>query len=299
MEQVGAVGEQLGEDDQDRLVAQDHLPGRLQPSGRRVGEVASERLPEHPFPRVKLEEDLDGALAEVGEGATSGVPADPLDGDGLRLQARLGRRVAQVRDRHHVLERLLDRREGDVPAELATDAAPRLDQPLVDAVELVEIPAPGFADRGRQVLEPEPLDDRGLEEGGRGVRVVLQELGRPLAVERQVEPAVDRVLVALPALLDEAVEGRGDVELVEPLLLDDVADRLQAQRIEPRGRGLDGVDLASLEEVIGALVPVGHPVDRVEQEALRLDEPGPVDAGLGRDSKHRGGPGSWSIDRGA
>ena len=55
VEQVRAVGEHLGEHGQDRLAAQDHLPGRLQPSRRGSGQVAAERFAEHGRPLWKPE----------------------------------------------------------------------------------------------------------------------------------------------------------------------------------------------------------------------------------------------------
>ena len=136
------------------------------------------------------------------------------------------------------------RREGHVPAQLAPDAAPGFDQPLVQAVELVERRLPpvrlgSTPGRGQQVPEPEPLDDRRFQERRGGVGVVFEQLGRPGAVVGQVEPAVDRVLVALPAPGHELVERRGDVELAEPAVLDHVPDRLQAHLVEPVGGRLD------------------------------------------------------------
>jgi hypothetical protein len=59
-------------------------------------------------------------------------------------------------------------------------AAPAaLDQALVDAVELVAALV--------GVLEPVPLGDTGLDQRGRRVGVVLEQLGRADAVEGEVE----------------------------------------------------------------------------------------------------------------
>ena len=66
--------------------------------------MRAERLADHPFPGVELEQDLDRPLAEVGEHPAAGVPADILDTEELGLEPGLDGRVAEVRDRHHVLE---------------------------------------------------------------------------------------------------------------------------------------------------------------------------------------------------
>ena len=95
------------------------------------------------------------------------------------------------------------------------------------------------------------------------------------------------MLVALPASGHELVERLRYVELAETSVLDHVSDRLQAHLIELVSGRLDEINLCSLEKIKGGLVPVADAVDRVEEQALRFDDLGPVGAGRGWDSEHR------------
>ncbi len=76
-----------------------------------------------------------------------------------------------------------------------SDVDPLGDQLLVQAVELVE--------RGKDLLFPVPLDNRGLEQTGRRVAVEFEQLGRAFTVIAEVEAAIvqGRRLV-VPGLAD-------------------------------------------------------------------------------------------------
>src|SRR5688572_29263389 len=105
-----------------------------------------------------------------------------------------------------------------------TESRPELDQPLVDAVELVRVRV--------RVLHPEPLDDRGFQQGGRRVGVVFEQLRWRAAIVGEVESAVDGQLVALPTLLEVADELRRDAEPVEQVALANVLDGLEAEVLQ-------------------------------------------------------------------
>src|SRR5262249_27344416 len=78
------------------------------------------------------------------------------------------------------------------------DCLPRVDQPLMDGVELV---GAGRDDAPfDRLFEPGPLKHRGLEDRGRRIRIVFEQFCRRLAVELQIEPAVEAAVVTLPAL---------------------------------------------------------------------------------------------------
>jgi hypothetical protein len=50
-----------------------------------------------------------------------------------------------------------------------------------------------------RLFEPGPPKDRGFENRGRGVGVILQQLRRIAAVEAEIQPAVEAGIVAVPA----------------------------------------------------------------------------------------------------
>ena len=143
---------------------------------------------------------------------------------------------------------------------------------LVDAVELVA----ALVD----VLEPVPLGHRGLDERRRGVGVVLQHLRRADAVEREVEPAVDRRLVVLPRADDVLLELLGDLKN-RPNIRLSMTSWTSSMHMSCRvvGRQFDGVDLVRGELVAGGLVPVRFAAEGVVVEAVLLDPLLPVGRG--------------------
>ena len=60
---------------------------------------------------------------------------------------------------------------------------PALDQSVVDRIELIAI--------GKNILEPEPLGHRGLQQRGGRIRVVLKQLGWMRTVVSQIEASVE------------------------------------------------------------------------------------------------------------
>src|SRR6266550_8615272 len=81
---------------------------------------------------------------------------------------------------------------------------PGLDQALMDRVELVGMSGNDVPlDR---LFQPGPLKHRRLENRCRGVRVVFQQFRSTVAVKAEVEPAVEAVFVAVPALGDQRPE---------------------------------------------------------------------------------------------
>src|SRR6202000_49296 len=79
---------------------------------------------------------------------------------------------------------------------VAAELGPRLDQTLMDRIELVGV---GRDDAPLdRLLQPGPLKHRRLENRGRGVRVIFQQFRRAASGEAEVEPAVEAGFVAVP-----------------------------------------------------------------------------------------------------
>jgi hypothetical protein len=144
---------------------------------------------------------------------------------------------------------------------------PAFDQPLVDGVVLIgaagkDAPLDGL-------LEPCPLKHRGLEDRGRGIGIVFQQLRRPLSAEAEVEPAIEAALVALPALGEQRPEASRNLQPRQnPFVAERALDQLEAHRLDLRRRLLDvDLDLLQRERVVGTFVPVAFAVDLAEIEA--------------------------------
>ena len=221
--------------------------------------MGAEFLAHHPLPGIELAHHLDRHLVGVGEAPS--VPADLRHGDRLAGETRLQRGVAQVFRRREILGMVLEAREvhEGFRRQLGQDSAPRLDQLLMDGIELVGV--------GLHVLQPVPLHDGRLVEGGRRVGIVFQQLGRTLAVIGEVEAAANRRVGAPPHLLDIVAPGRRDAHALPELVGDDVLDGLEAKAVQRLGRGLQRVDLVGGEGVTGLLGPVGLALQHVEVEA--------------------------------
>ena len=90
------------------------------------------------------------------------------------------------------------------------DVFPGGDQALVDAVELVVC--------GKHVFFPLPLDDGGLQERRRRVRIELQHF--QLTVDKgKVEPSVKRKVVFFPAAANEVPHFLRNPQKVEPAVV--------------------------------------------------------------------------------
>src|SRR5947209_19539267 len=98
---------------QDALVGEYRLPGRLDPARRRACKILAELLAEHPFPRIELEDEIDGLLVLIDEGAARRA-ADVFHRKLGRLQAGLACDVFHVGDRAAVLGILERAREMQV-----------------------------------------------------------------------------------------------------------------------------------------------------------------------------------------
>ncbi len=165
---------------------------------------------------------------------------------------------------------------------------PAFDQAFVDRIELVGVLRNDAAlDR---LLQPAPLEHRGLEDRGRRVGVVFEQFRRPCAVEGQIEPAIEAAFVALPAVRDQRPEGFRDFQPLQIFLVADrLCDQREAHLVDLAGRRLDAaLDLIQREGVVAALVPVTLVVDGVEVEAASLRALAPVVA-LGADDALHGG----------
>ena len=170
----------------------------------------------------------------------------------------------------------------------AAEFLPGLDQPLMDRIVLVgALRDDGALDR---LSKPGPLEYGGFEDRGRRVRVVLQQLYRIFSVEAEIEPAIEAELIVVPAVRYQRPIGRRDFQALQILLvLDRLADKFEAHRVDFAGRRLDlALDLVQRERVVGALVPIAFAVDRVEVEPCTLGSGAPVVALGADDASHRG-----------
>ena len=149
----------------------------------------------HPFPGIELEREFDRAVVEIDEAVVFGK-ADVLDVEQRGRKARLPRGIFEIGQRAGIFRAL--QHSGQVQVMRAAKLSPRLDQALVDRIELVggcgnDLPF----DR---LFQPGPLEHRGFEDRGRGVGIVFQKFRRPMAVETKVEPAIEAELIVVPAV---------------------------------------------------------------------------------------------------
>ncbi len=274
---------QLPEDRQEGLVAEQHLPGGLDPQGAAstaavvegVQDVSGEAVRGQPLPGVELEAAADEPEPVVDEAPGERIPADLLHGDPVGVEARLIGGLLQIGDRHQVLAELVGRGVREVERAAGREEGglllPGRDQAFVQGVPLVGV--------REAVLHPEPLGTGRLDQGRGRVGVVLQQLRRSRAVVAQVEPAVHgrEFGAAVPRLGDGRHDARvGEAEVGEAVRGDDVPGRGQAHPVQFLDRLLQCLHLGQREDVVRALVPVrAQGVVRVAGEgvdqALRLD----------------------------
>ena len=274
-QQVRMAAVALPQQGQQRLVRQHLLPRRLDPARGGMRQVHRERLHHQPLPRIQLEQGGDAGIGEVDEAVV--LPADAGDIQQLRREARLRAGLAQVLHRHPVLD--LVQAAGEVHARMRRqDVLPAPHQRLVDQVELVGA--------GAGVFQPVPLHDRGLQQRGRRVRVVLEQLRHPMSIPRDVHAPVQRGLAGAPGTIDQ--HGRGIVQ-AQPCMVaapHHLGHRFQAQRVQLSADGLEQVDVALAETETRVFDPVRR-IQGVEIEAQCLDPLAPVAAGRNPFAAHQ------------
>ena len=118
---------------------------------------------------------------------------------------------------------------------------------------------------------PIPLSDRSLDEGGRGVGIVLEQLRRILAIVPEVEAAVERRGFFFPRALDERRGHLGNTELGIALIRDDMSGCRKIHLVQLVRRSLEHIDLARAEMVAGALIPIRLSAERVVREPALCD----------------------------
>src|SRR6185437_7646592 len=144
-------------------------------------------------------------------------------------KARLRGGVFEIGQRAVILGAFCHPREMEMPS--AAELLPGLDQALMDRVILIgRLRNDAPLDR---LLEPGPLKYRRLEDRGRRVGIVFEQLCRSLSVEAEVEPAIEAAFVALPAFRDQRPERFGDLQPLEIFfIVDGAADELEAHRVD-------------------------------------------------------------------
>src|SRR6476660_2928494 len=137
----------------------------------------------------------------------------------------------------------------------------------MDGVELVGSFGKGA---GRlQVLQPQPLEDRGLEQCSRRIGVIFQKLGWTFAVIGKVEAAVEAGVAALPTVGDDWPADLGDLQPLEDAFVADCAGDEFAAKCRQFGGGVFEVafDLLQSEAIVGGLVPIRLAIDFQQREA--------------------------------
>ena len=153
----------------------------------------------------------------------------------------------------------------------AAELLPGLDQALVDRVELVGVlrdDAP--LDR---LFEPGPLKHRGLEDRGRRVGVVFEQLCRSLSVERRGRAGRRGCLRRAPSCPRSAARSFAGFSAASDIPRRRSRWPTSARHIasiSPVGASMLPLDLIQREGVVAALVPVALAVDGVEIEAAGL-----------------------------
>ena len=153
---------------------------------------------------------------------------------------------------------------------------PGVDQALVDRVELIRSLRDDVA--LDCLFEPVPLEHRALEDRGGGVRIVFQQLCRAVAVEREIEPAVEAAIVAVPALGNQGPERFRYLQPAQDaFVVDRAADEFETHGVDLGGRRLDSaLDFVQRKRVVGALVPIAFAVDGVKIESGAFGSCAPV-----------------------
>jgi hypothetical protein len=243
----------------------------------------AERVVKHPFPGIELEGEFDWSVVEIDEVAVF-AQSDVFDVDQRGLQSGLARGVLEIGQRAGILFILGHAGEMKMPG--VGEFLPGVDQAFMDRIELVGALRDDVAlDR---LFEPGPLKDRGFENRGRGVGVILQQFRRIAAVEAEIQPAVEAGIVAVPAFGNQRPECFGYSQAAQIMfVVDRMADQFETHRVDFGGGLLDSAfDLIQRERVVGPFVPIAFAIDGVKVESGALGGRAPVIAFGAADALH-------------
>src|SRR5207248_3350537 len=133
---IGMFRKRLPQQGKNALVRQDGFPRRLNPPGRRPEEALAELVVKHPFPGIQFEHKLDGSKLGVDEAAAV-APSDLGDIDQGRSETGLYGGVFEIGERAGVL--VVFGGAGQMQEASAAELSPRLDQALMNRIELVSM----------------------------------------------------------------------------------------------------------------------------------------------------------------
>ena len=102
-----------------------------------------------------------------------------------------------------------------------------------------------------------PLHDRCLKEGGRSIRVILQQNGLAPAVQHHIKPAIEGKFILLPGLPDQGHMAGRDAEVFPSVVFDDVFRSFEIELVDFAGGFFQQSDFHLIQLVGRAFVPVG------------------------------------------
>jgi hypothetical protein len=138
-------------------------------------------------------------------------------------------------------------------------------------------------------LKPIPLHDSGLEESGRRVGIVFEQLRRTLATIGEVKSAVEILFTRMPAGRYSFPGDTRDAQSLQGLLagLNHMIHQGERHLLQIARRRLNLVDRRRGEAIAHRLVPIARAFDGVEGKAqITLDMSAPVGAGRHRNALH-------------
>ena len=144
----------------------------------------------------------------------------------------------------------------------------RFDQVLMDLRRLIA--ALGNETARLRVFEPDPLKDRRLVQGGRGICIVLQQFGWARPVTGKIEPAIEIPVPVPPAICDIVPIRLGNAQsLIDPFVRKRLVQQLEAHCLNLfRGPFEISLDLSQGEAVVSGFIPIGHPNTSAEFVAM-------------------------------
>lgn len=183
--QIGVAFVEFPQQRQDAFVGEDGLPGGFEELRVTLGDRSAEGFVEDEFPGVQFEQVGNPAIFKVNEATFCGQ-ADVFDVDVARFDADFFCDQAQVVGGAFVFDRVFH--GGEVERLVDLQLSESLVEFGVDAVELVGMLGQQAAFDA--LLQPAPLECRGLVEAGRCVVVEFQQLGGPGAVVGEVHASI-------------------------------------------------------------------------------------------------------------